>query len=323
MSVKMPLLYCVVSAILGLSSALSHADKKDCKENGSPIVSFVQFASPNLLGPKPLEVKGKLTLPVQFDSHQRCFVAKRDVPAVVQLHGSSGVDSRGDFYAEALNAAGIATLEIDMWEARGVVGATGRPPLPLFTYPDAFSALRFLSTHPNIAAERIGVLGYSWGGVISLASAELAYAGKFGGGLKFKAHVANYPVCYAFNNSTGLPPPFPQDPASAGIRFLTLTGAPVLIQIGTEDDYDNGADHCRNLANAVNPTNNNTVEVAAYGGAYHAFDRIMIPITVADTFGNEGSFFTTGVIPMVEIKADVEQAYSARNRVVRFFRRNL
>ena len=38
------------------------------------------------------------------------------------LHGSAGVDSRGDFYARALNAAGIATLEIDYWEARGGSG---------------------------------------------------------------------------------------------------------------------------------------------------------------------------------------------------------
>jgi len=37
------------------------------------------------------------------------------VPAVVIAHGSAAVDGRGDYHAEALNRAGIATLEIDMW----------------------------------------------------------------------------------------------------------------------------------------------------------------------------------------------------------------
>ena len=60
---------------------------------------------------------------------------RKNLPAVVILHGSAGVDSRGDFYARALNAAGIATFEIDMWEARGINSAADRPPIPLFTYP--------------------------------------------------------------------------------------------------------------------------------------------------------------------------------------------
>lgn len=42
------------------------------------------------------------------------------VPAVVIMHGSAGVDSRGALYARELNLAGIATLEVDMWGARGL-----------------------------------------------------------------------------------------------------------------------------------------------------------------------------------------------------------
>lgn len=318
-------LYFVSSAILGLTSMFSAAAQNECSEDATPIVSFVQFQSLSLLAPQtPLTIKGKLSLPVNADSNQRCFSPARKVPAVVILHGSSGVDSRGDFYAEALNAAGIATLEIDMWEARGVVGANNRPPLPLFTYPDAFSALAFLGAHPSILADRIGVLGFSWGGVISLASAEQLYSGMFGGnnGPRFKAHVAHYPTCYVFNK-TDFPPPVPPTPAQAGIQFLNLTGAPILIQIGTEDDYDNGAGPCRSLAESVNSSNNNVVEVAVYEGAYHAWDRIMIPINVFDPFADEGSFFKTNVVPTVEIKASIDEAYAARKRAVNFFRRQL
>ena len=41
--------------------------------------------------------------------------AKGRVPAVVILHGSGGIYGRGEFHAKALNAAGIATLEVLMF----------------------------------------------------------------------------------------------------------------------------------------------------------------------------------------------------------------
>ena len=186
---------------------------------------------------------------------------------MVILHGSSGVDARGDFYEAALNAAGIATLQIDMWEARGVGGAVGRPSAPILTLPDAFSALAFLAARPEIDAARIGVLGFSWGGVNSLTAAERLYTGLFGGGRQFKAHAAHYPVCYAANAVLpGLPPP-----AQLGTQFINLTGAPMLVQVGSLDGYDNGAARCRALAQAVNPSNANAVEVVEVLGAQHAF----------------------------------------------------
>jgi hypothetical protein len=60
-----------------------------------------------------------------------------------------------------------------------------------------------------------------------------------------------------------------------------------------------------------------------YENAFHAWDRIMIPLKVFDPFGDQGSFFKTGVVPAVELKANVDAAYDARQRVVSFFRRHL
>lgn len=317
-------LLALVFATLGLSSAASYAGGAECADGALPQISFVQFQSPNIATTpvSQLTMKAKLSLPVNFNPNNPCFNSARKLPAVLILHGSAGVDSRGDFYEAALNAAGIATLQIDMWEARGVTGLSNRPQLPIFTYPDAFSALAFLSAQPSIDADRIGVLGFSWGGVVSLAASEQLYAGLFGGGRKFSAHVANYPVCYGANN-TALVAPFGLSPARAGTQLLNLTGAPVLIQIGSNDDYDNGTAHCLALAQSLNPTNNNVVEVAQYQGAYHAWDRIMIPVTALDPFANEGSYFATGQLPTVEIVPDVVKAYASRDRVVRFFGRNL
>lgn len=292
------------------------AGDADCRSDGAPPISFVQFPSPNIgtSPPSLLTIKGKLRLPAGMG----CGAARR-VPAVVILHGSSGIDARGDFYESALNQAGIATLQIDMWEARGVTGGANRPKAPILTEPDAFSALAFLAAQPAIAADRIGVLGFSWGGVMSMGSAEQLYAGMFGGGRQFKAHVAHYPVCYAYNTVVaGLPPP-----AQFGTQFLHLTGAPVLIQVGSSDDYDNGAARCKALAQAVNPGNRNVVQVVEVPGSEHAWDRLMVPITVADPFGNEGSYFVTGQVPNVQLAPNVEQAYAARERVVRFFKHHL
>ena len=323
------MLFRAIASILGciffwVFSPVSHAQRPDdCHSHWRPVVSFVEFESIDVSqeDPSPLTVKAKLKLPVRYGYgwRKRCFVPKKNVSAVVILHGSAGVDFRGEFYTRALNAAGIATLEIDMWEARGVTGPTDRPRLPIVTYPDAFAALKFLSTHDNIDPDRIGVMGFSWGAVITMASAEELYAEQFGDGLRFAAHVAHYPVCYAYNNPIGPLNP----PAEKGFQFENLTGAPLLIQIGTEDDYDNGAGHCFALVEDLDDIDKKVVEIAVYQDAFHGWDRLQVPITVRDPFADEGSFFSTGETPTVEIAPNPDQAYASRKRAVKFFRHNL
>lgn len=272
-----------------------------------PEISFVEFPSLDIEQQPPgfLTIKGKLKLPVRYKWKNKCFKPKKHLSAVVILHGSAGIDFRGEFYARALNAAGIATLEIDMWEARGLSGGGDRPQIPLFTYPDAFAALTFLSGHPNIDPERIGVMGFSWGGAVSMASATSLYASQFGGGLRFAAHVAHYPICYAYNS------PVP------GSEFSNLTGAPILVQIGEEDDYDNGSGPCQALKYILLPEEQELLNVNAYEGTYHAWDRLQVPVTVDDPFAHRGAGGPVEMIP------DVVQAYKARKNVVGFFLLNL
>ncbi|MDT8998304.1 dienelactone hydrolase family protein [Paucibacter sp. APW11] len=283
-------------------------------------VSFISFPSPNLAAPGTmLTIQGKLSVPRPTERHDSTV---RKLPAVLILHGSAGVDARGDFYEAALNAAGIVTLQIDMWQARGVSNLSQRPSAPILTYPDAFSALNFLAQQPGIDGSRVGVLGFSWGGLISLGAAERLYAGQFGGGRKFKAHVAHYPVCYAWNNAAVLSA-LKTTPAKFGVQWQQLTGAPVLIQIGSEDGYDNGSQPCEAMVSAVNPANGGVVTLNVYGGARHAWDRLQVPIVAPDPYADRGSYFATGVVPSVAISPSVEQAYQARAEVLRFFSRRL
>jgi dienelactone hydrolase len=292
-------------------------------------ISFIQFQSPNLdpalssLGAM-LTIKGKLSVPE--DAARSPGGAgrhgKRKLPAVLILHGSAGVDARGDFCEAALNKAGIATLQIDMWQARGYTTAGQRPAAIYLTYPDAFSALKFLSQQPSIDPARVGVLGFSWGGLVSMGAAERSYSSIYGDGLTFKAHVAHYPVCYAWNNNA-LFAKLGLTPAQFGVEWFNLSGAPVLIEVGTKDGYDNGSGPCEALAASVNPSNGGVVSVKAYPGATHAWDRLMVPIAVNDPFSDQGSYFSTGVVPTVQFAPDVDRAFQSRARVVRFFEQNL
>lgn len=196
---RLSLLASMLALALHANPSQAHDDGRGCLRQQS--VSFVEMQTPNLVFNASgqivanglLTLKGKLQLP--SDCRERH--GQRGLPAVLILHGSSGVDARGDFHAEALNEAGIATLEIDMWEARGIGAGAGRPALPALTYADAFTALRFLSARSDIDPARIGVLGFSWGAVVSMASATQNVATAMGGNLRFKAHAANYPICYA------------------------------------------------------------------------------------------------------------------------------
>lgn len=307
-----PFVSILFASLLACVMTASHAgDSRALQRNPHPVISFISFPSLDALTQQPVTVKGKLVIPAGRYTRQMHARFSKGRPAVLILHGSAGVDSRGEFYARALNAAGMATLEIDMWEARGVTDLATRPSHPISTYPDAFAALAFLSAYPGIDPGRIGVMGFSWGGVITMASATQGIASQFGGTLRFKAHVANYPVCYVYNNPAI---PYSQFGSKAS---NPLTGAPILIQIGEEDDYDEGTAPCFSLKASLDEQEQAYIDVIPYAGAYHGWDRLQVPVTDEDPFAHRGAGGT------VEIKPSVDQAYQSRNITVRFFQKNL
>jgi len=222
-------------------------------------------------------------------------------PAVLICHGSDGVDGRGAFHAQALHAAGIASLEIDMWAARGAQrGAAGRPRSPIETLADAFGALKFLRAQPEIDPARIGVMGFSWGGVVTLLSAVKANAEpRLEGQPGFAAHAAFYPVCWAYD-------------AVPGLGLSGLTGAPILIQTGDADAYDPpGADAA--LVARLKARGEAPVRGVTYAGATHGFDRDLPAQTINDPFAHAGK---GGPVLMAFQR---EAAEAARAEAVGFF----
>jgi dienelactone hydrolase len=217
-------------------------------------------------GERPLLVGGKLTIPVDAPP----------APAVLICHGSDGVDARGAFHTEALNAAGIAAFEIDMWAARGVArGAQARPRSPTETLPEAFAAIRFMAEQPEIDAKRIGVLGFSWGAVVSLMMATRRWRGALGQDAPpLAAHAALCPVCWAYETV-------------AALSLADLTGAPILIQTGDKDTYDD-PDGLDQLLARLPEASRAVIRGVTHRGAGHGFDRDAPARTIEDPFAHKG-----------------------------------
>jgi dienelactone hydrolase len=256
----------------------------------------------------PLIVGGRLQVPNTYSA-----AGSPKAPAVVLVHGSFGLDSREKLYADALNLAGIATLEIDMWAARGYVNGldgakTQRPSGVPDTLPDAYGALEFLATKPYIDANRIGIAGFSWGGVVTMLTATKPYTSMYEtSGLQFAAHAPNYPVCWVYN-------------VVPGYEFASFTGAPILIQAGALDAYDanpNGTpnpDRCPQLVASLPSADQAFISAIVYPGATHGWDRLEPPVTVTDPFSHSGAGGEVTFVPNQQV------AKQSRDRMVLFFK---
>jgi dienelactone hydrolase len=117
-------------------------------------------------------------------------------PAMVIMHGSSGMGYRGESWGEFLTSHGVATFRVDYHSPRGLNKPGPKGPK---TQHDIFSAIRVLSTHPRVDNARIGVMGFSRGGTMALMSTD--YKSRDTNGIDPKAFIAIYPGCGAFSVS--------------------------------------------------------------------------------------------------------------------------
>jgi dienelactone hydrolase len=270
-------------------------------------VSFPPMGPPATQGATvPTAIPAKLSFPQ---------TARGPVPAVVITHASGGVMEGGPEldYVAVLNAEGIATLVIDMWTPRGVPtgpaafggegGADRRPRVIGDTLPDAFGALKFLAARPAIDRKRIGIMGFSWGAMLSvLAMSEGAAERALGADLRFAAHSAHDFVCNYFL------PGRPVAPAMA----TKWTDAPLQLQVGGQDDYDDadGGATCRMLVEGLPPDKRRQVELIVHPGATHMWEQALpFPITIRDPRKGD-----------VRIATDAEASIHARQSTAAFFK---
>jgi uncharacterized protein len=230
--------------------------------------NFIAFPVTTLEG-KTLTVTGKLQIP-------RGLSGK--APAIVILHGSAGVDSRGTLHATDLARAGFVTLELDLWGPRGLTGGSGsRSSHPSENLPDVYGAFSYLTRLPQVDARRIGIMGFSWGGVLALLTAQKELTARFlKDGQHFAAHLSFYPaVCWGLNRVPGF-------------EWRGFTDAPIRILVGALDRYEADPQGCPKMLERLTPEDRARVSVRVFDGAYHGFNMLEAASTYPDPYTNQG-----------------------------------
>jgi dienelactone hydrolase len=184
--------------------------------------------------------------------------ASGPVPAVIMVHGTTGIDQRGELYRQPLLDAGIAIFEVDF--KTGIYSGPMDRPKPDTFLPMAFAALKELRKRPAIDPNRIGLIGFSLGGNIGLRTAMESNVKQWMGEAKgFAAFALFYPVCNHFT----------KDFEKSGSQ---LTGSPMIIFYGTEDSYGEGK-AVPELKSLLATKYNFQVVTVEYPGATHGFNR--------------------------------------------------
>lgn len=199
-------------------------------------------------------------------------------PAVVMLHGRGGSYSslkRGTYTADTLTLRhkmwgsfwaqrGYLALHVDSFGPRGY--AAGFPGHSYSTRPpevseqlvrplDAYGALDYLRSRGDVVADRIGLQGWSNGGMTLLSVLGKPFTGiqhpaPAGG---FRAALALYPSC-----STQLK------------EGNYLPYAPLLLMVAA-DDEEVSPQVCVQFAHEVQ-ARNGRIELVYYEGAHHSYD---------------------------------------------------
>jgi len=195
--------------------------------------------------------------------------------AVVMLHGRSGAYSslkRGTYTADALTMRhrmwgefwaerGYVALHVDSFGPRGypegfAKHSYGARPAEVSEQDvrplDAYGALDYLQTRPDVQPDRIGVQGWSNGGMTVLAAIGPGRVER--GAAGFRAAIAEYPGCAIQSRQADYVP------------YL-----PLLVFAATDDD-EVSPWTCERLAQAVK-TRGGDIEFVLYAGAHHAYDH--------------------------------------------------
>lgn len=183
--------------------------------------------------------------------------------AVVILHGSGGIDGRGAFHAAELHRRGFTTLEVLMFAPGGRPREGHHVNLT-----HAYGALKYLAGRGDVDPTKIMVMGFSFGANLALRAASAISRGAFSDdldGLRFAAHAAFYPSCWT-HARLQTNPRHPQ----YGV-FNRLTGAPILILAGGQDDYGPPED-CPRFVDLLKETAEARIELEFYPEATHGWD---------------------------------------------------
>jgi dienelactone hydrolase len=199
---------------------------------------------------RPRTVSGLLFLPPGAAQNHA-------TPVVIMLHGSAGLIYDRARYGPQLAAMGIAVLLVETYDSRRDLGTGFIQRVLNITetmfVADAYAALSYLATRPEIDPHRAVLAGFSYGGMAAEYAMHAQLADAFSpDGLRFVGHVAFYAPCIA--------------------RFADsrTTGAPLLMLYGAADQLVR-ADRCAQIADDLR-SGGSEVRIISYPGAVHQWD---------------------------------------------------
>ncbi len=213
--------------------------------------ALVEF--PNLPGHEPARLPGYLARP---DGGLSAVAGARSgerapYPAVVVLHGCSGISSHSTAIADRLSSWGYVALTVDSLGSRGIANRCGGGGLPGQAF-DAYAALRYLSGLEDVDPARVAVLGQSLGGYAALYANDRDLGVQFFAE-RFRAAIAYYPSC--------------------SIPGANMS-APTLILKGGADEWSS-VELCQAMAEHARP-DGAPITLTVYPGVHHAFDVALL-----------------------------------------------
>lgn len=233
-------------------------------------------------------------------------------PAVVMFHGCAGalsvktgrITSRFTNMAHLLNEMGYAVLIVDSFNPRGVSQICTTPLADRdiknrHRIRDAYGALQYLNSRPDIVTDKIGAIGFSHGGSGALSAMDATSEAYKRSGQQFAAAVALYPGCGWQSRK----------------RPEFSAYGPLLILAGEKDDWTPVAP-CRDLTTR-SQQRNEPVELIVYEGAYHAFDsenEVYVRKNVPNGVNGQAG---------VHVGANLAAREAAYKRIREFFREHL
>lgn len=243
---------CVAVGLVGVGNAAHATDVKRYPARAE-LHTFQSLTLPDSAFLRGDATAGK---PVTLAGELRVAQGSGKLPLVVLMHGSSGIGSNIDLWADQLNAMGVSTFALDSMTGRGLTavganqGALGRLNFVL----DIFKALDVVAKHPRVDPARIALMGFSRGGqAVLYASLDRFHKSWNTSGVSFVAYVPFYPACVTrYRNDT------------------EVQRVPIAIFHGEADDYNELAP-CKAYAERLKAAGRDVV-VHAYAGAPHGFD---------------------------------------------------
>jgi len=187
--------------------------------------------------------------------------------AIIMHHGCGGVQSNSREWAEFLKSAGYVALVVDSFTTRGIrETCTG---VSRVSYPDrmrdAYGALGYLSRLSFVDGRRIGAMGFSAGGAVTLFSVLTDIVKTFPTDYpRFKVAAALYPLCRDL----------PEREYFVQSRPISVA---LLILIGERDDWTPAA-YCQTIV-AQAQARGEKAFIRVYPGAHHAFDNLNMSVT--------------------------------------------